>query len=443
MAEAPDLKDMPKGLWPRAKWAAENTPEARNRAIDLYRAIAISFVILGHWLLVAAVDRGNGLELTILLAEQPWTQYATWIAQVMPVFFFVGGFSNSLSWKSALRDPERKRTWAATRLSRLLVPTVPLVVVWAVLAVLATQNGMDVERVKEVTQAALVPIWFLAVYIVITIAVPVSWWVWDRLGLWSVVLLVLAAVLVDYLAFNYSQGWLRWSNYGFVWLAVHQLGYWWHNAGRKGVAAAGLTAFGVAWLWYLLTQSGYPISMVSVPGEEVSNTLPPTVAMLAIGCVQIGVILLVEATANRWLKRTKPWAAVIILNQMIMTVYLWHMTALILAVAGAFWLGSFGLKMEPGSGAWWVLRPLWILVFVAILIPFVLVFMRFEGASKVTSDRMPGPLPASLGAVMTCGGLTMMAIAGIGADNALGVNWIAFVLVVIGVGLGTRRIGSF
>ncbi len=440
MADAPSVKDMPSGLWPKAKWAAENTPEARNRAIDLYRAIAILFVILGHWLLVAAVDRGNGLELSILLAEQPWTQYATWIAQVMPVFFFVGGFSNSLSWKSALRDPEKKRTWAATRLTRLLVPTVPLVIVWAVLAVVATQYGMDVARVKEVTQAALVPIWFLAVYIMITIAVPVSWWVWERLGLWSVVLLVLGAVLVDYLAFNHEQGWLRWSNYGFVWLAVHQLGYWWHNAGRKGFAAVALTLFGVVWLWYLLTQSGYPISMVSVPGEEVSNTLPPTVAMLAIGFVQIGVILLVEGAANSWLKRTSPWAAVIVLNQMIMTVYLWHMTALIFSVGAAYWLGSLGIKMEPGSGFWWAMRPVWIAVFVVVLIPFVLIFMRFEGASKVGSDKLPGPLAASFGALLTCGGLVMMALSGIGADNALGVNWIALGMVVVGVGLGTRQV---
>ncbi|MDD9922895.1 MAG: acyltransferase, partial [Boseongicola sp.] len=138
-------EEMPSGLWARAKWAAERTPDSRNRAIDLYRAIAILFVIFGHWLLVAAVDRDNSLQLSILLAEQPWTQYATWVAQVMPVFFFVGGFSNSLSWKSALRDNEKARTWAATRLSRLLVPTVPLVIVWAVLAVIASQAGMETE----------------------------------------------------------------------------------------------------------------------------------------------------------------------------------------------------------------------------------------------------------------------------------------------------------
>ncbi len=91
--------EMPKGgMLAKARWAAVNTPATRNRAVDLYRAVAILFVVLGHWLLVAPVIRGGELELSILLAEQPWTQYATWLFQVMPVFFFVGGFSNSLSW---------------------------------------------------------------------------------------------------------------------------------------------------------------------------------------------------------------------------------------------------------------------------------------------------------------------------------------------------------
>ena len=81
--------EMPKGLVAAAKWAAENTPESRNRAVDLYRAIAILFVVLGHWLLVAPVIRDGELELSILLAEQTRTQYATWLFQVMPIFFFV------------------------------------------------------------------------------------------------------------------------------------------------------------------------------------------------------------------------------------------------------------------------------------------------------------------------------------------------------------------
>ena len=137
--------EMPKGMLARARWAAKNTPATRNRAVDLYRAIAITFVILGHWLLVAPVIRGGEIELTILLAEQTWTQYATWLFQVMPIFFFVGGYANGLSWASARKDPERARVWAAGRLARLLKPTVPLVMFWAAAAFIANRAGVSPE----------------------------------------------------------------------------------------------------------------------------------------------------------------------------------------------------------------------------------------------------------------------------------------------------------
>ena len=357
MSDTTSPDTMPKGMFAAARWAAERTPENRNRAVDFYRAVAIMFVVLGHWLLVAAVIRGGEVELAILLAEQPWTQYATWLFQVMPVFFFVGGFSNSLSWSSARKDPEKARIWASTRLARLLKPTVPLVLVWAVLAFIAGKMGVSPDLIGAASQAALVPIWFLAVYIVITVAVPVTMAIWDRIGFLSVILLALGAIAVDTIAFSFDQQWLRWSNYGFVWLAVHQLGYWWRGNDRPTIYALALIALGVAWLYVLIAQLGFPVGMVSVPGEEISNTRPPTTAMLAIGCVQIGTILLVSGPVSAWLRNTRPWAWVILLNQMIMSVYLWHITAMIGIIGFAVLLGGIGLEMAPGSGLWWALRP--------------------------------------------------------------------------------------
>lgn len=433
--------EMPKGMMARARWAAENTPAARNRAVDLYRAIAISFVILGHWLLVAPVIRGGEVDLTILLAEQRWTQYATWLFQVMPVFFFVGGFANGLSWNSARKDPVRARVWASGRLSRLLKPTLPLVLVWAAIAFVASQMGVSHEMIADASQAALVPIWFLAVYIMITMFVPLSYKLWDKIGFLSVVLLGVAAVAVDFIAFSFNQGWLRWTNYGFVWLCVHQLGYWWQSAEKPKTYAVGFIALGVTALYILLAKLGYPISMVSVPGEEVSNTLPPTIAMLAVGMMQVGVVLLVEGPAQRWLQNTRPWSWVIVMNQMIMSIYLWHMTAMIVLVALVVTLlGGVGLSVEPGIGAWWSARPIWLVVYAAALVPFVLIFMVFESASSAKGDAIPGPAQAMVGAVMTCAGLVMMALNGIGAASVLGVNWIAVLLVAIGVYLATRSL---
>ncbi len=434
------IPDMPKGMMARARWAAENTPDNRNRAVDLYRAIAISFVIIGHWMLIAPIIRDGELQLTILLAEQRWTQYFTWLFQVMPIFFFVGGFSNGLSWSSARKDPERARVWASTRLARLLKPTVPLVLIWAAAAMIARYMGVAPELIAGASQASLVPIWFLAVYIMITITVPVSHLLWRKLGFGSVVLLAALAFAVDVIAFGYDQGWLRWSNYGFVWLTVHQLGYWWHGTHRPKTFALGFIILGVVSLYVLINMFGYPISMVSVPGDEISNTLPPTLAMLMIGAVQIGVVLMLEGPASHWLKRVRPWSIVIVMNQMIMSIYLWHITALVAVVTILMALGGYGLNMEPGTGTWWALRPIWLTVYVIALIPFVIIFNRFESAGKAKGAALPGPVQAVLGALVTCGGLVMMALAGIGAENVIGVNWIAVLLVFAGVYLATRAL---
>jgi hypothetical protein len=39
-----------------------------------------------------------------MLEYQPWTQWLTWLFQVTPVFFIVGGYSNGISWNAAIRD---------------------------------------------------------------------------------------------------------------------------------------------------------------------------------------------------------------------------------------------------------------------------------------------------------------------------------------------------
>ena len=103
---------------------------------------------------------------------------------------------------------------------------------------------------------------------VMTMAVPITVALWDKLGIWSVVLLALGAIAVDAIAFGMGQGWLRWANYGFVWLAVHQLGYWWRGAERPKAWALGFVALGVVWLYVLIVQFGFPVAMVSVPGAH-------------------------------------------------------------------------------------------------------------------------------------------------------------------------------
>jgi hypothetical protein len=312
------------------------------------------------------------------------------------------------------------------------------VVVWAVAAAVAYQLEADAELVKAASQAALIPVWFLAVYILVTLVVPVSFAIWEKTGLWSVVALAALAILVDLVGVGLGQGWLRWANYAPIWLAVHQLGYWWWRGdpGLRGIVALG--AIGAVWLWLLLNPAGYPVSMVSVPGEAFSNTRPPTTAMLAIGALQISLLLMLAKPVDTWLRRETPWAVVILVASNIMSIYLWHLTVLIVLAGLSFGLGGVLLGVEPGTGLWWLLRPLWVTLLIAGLLPFLAVFGRFESRARAPGQQGAGPVQTGIGAVMSCAGLTVLALEGVSLDRLPGFNWMACLLILAGIGLATR-----
>jgi hypothetical protein len=421
----------------QARTLAEQTPDRRNRAADFFRVVSIIFVVFGHWFLIAPYVKQGELRFVQLLGVLSWTHLATWVFQVMPVFFIVGGFANAASWASALRDPEKRRAWQAVRLRRLLLPTVPLVAIWCIVAAIARYADFPPELILDGSRAALLPIWFLAVYIMVTVVVPLSTEVWRRYGLLSVIVLSALAACVDLIAFAGGQAWLRWSNYGFIWLAMHQLGYWWHrgDTGRHGPVI--LLFVGLVSLALLVGPLGYPLSMVTVPGAEVSNSRPPTIAMLAIGCMQGGVMLLLAKSVSSWLRNLRAWMAVIIVSRVIMTVYLWHITALVALVSLLFLAGGVGLRVEPGAAVWWLWRPAWILALLVALLPFVAVFGSLEARARRAGIRPPGPVRAIVGAAVACSGLTFLALHGAGADNSLGVNAAPALLALAGVGFST------
>jgi hypothetical protein len=125
----------------------------------------------------------------------------------------------------------------------------------------------------------------------------------------ALVALVLAVVAVDALRFGAGLPLVGEANYLLAWLAAHQAGVAW----RDGVLPQGRSVPGVALLLggaaavVLLTVPGpYPVSMVAVPGEPVSNTGPPTAALLALAAAQTGAVLLAAPALERLAARGRP-----------------------------------------------------------------------------------------------------------------------------------------
>lgn len=418
---------------------AERTPGRRNRTVDFWRAVSIVVVVLGHWLMAAPELKADGsLQAGHVLVTLPWSQWLTWLLQVMPVFFMVGGYANAASWEAASSKRQTYGDWLHARLRRLALPVLPVLATWALLAVVGLALGLDPALLKVGSQTALVPVWFLAVYVGVAALAPLVLAGWRRFGWWSFAVLAVCASLADVAFFIADQPALGWTNYLFVWAAVHQLGVAWHQGGLGGTARRLLLGgAGLAALLLFVAVLDYPVSMVGVPGEEVSNTLPPKFTLLCLGMFQTGFILAAEPVMRRWLERRRVWAATVLINTQIMTLYLWHLTAMVAAIGLLMAAGGVGLRVAAGSATWWLTRPVWIVAMALLTLPLLTTFSRFE---RPRAEVPPPPAwRGALGVAGICAGLGLLAYFGIG--NEAGLNWIALAVTAVGTIAG-RVVGT-
>ncbi|WP_330322648.1 acyltransferase [Streptomyces anulatus] len=397
------------------------TPATRDRYVDLLRVASLGAVVLGHWLMAAVTPDGVGNLLAVVPALQP----LTWLLQVMPVFFFVGGFSHALSYRSLLRKrPERPEgaggsedsvysAFLRARLQRLLRPTMVFVLVWGAAALLVQLlgggGGLTGVTLRMVTQ----PLWFIGIYLAMVAFTPPLLKLHERYGWGAFAGLAGAAVAVDVLRFAAVVPYVEFLNFAFVWLAVHQLGFLRADGRIRRpalLAGAGLVTAGA-----LVAFGPYPLSMVGMPGEKVSNMAPPTLALLCHGLWLVGAVELLRAPAARLLERPRVWRTVVAANGVAMTAFLWHLTAMF-GVYGAM----LALDVElpaPASAAWWAQVPLRIALAAALTAGLVAVFRTFErpaptapGAAGATGA---GPL-AALGATLCLLGVLGLSMVGFG-----------------------------
>ena len=357
------------GIWATAGELAAKTPSERNRYVDLLRAVSILVVVIGHWLIATAWYVDGELTPGHLLKSHPQHQWLTWMFQVMPVFFIVGGYSNAVSLESAKRKGHGYAEWLVARLHRLITPLLVLFIVWAGTALLMTLLDVRPVVIRFTSQSALIPTWFLAIYIVIALLAPWAYSLWRRFGFASFWAFVACAVIIDVLFFATDIRWPSWSNYFWVWLAVHQLGFAWRD-GRMGSVPKLLlySGLGFATLYVLIHYGPYPLAMVGSPDENLSNTLPPKATLIALGVFQFGLLLSLEGPMRKALDNLTLWTGTVLVNSMIMTVYLWHITVMIVLGSVLYLAGGFGFGLEPGTSAWWYTRPLWIGVLMMLLV---------------------------------------------------------------------------
>ncbi len=389
------------GATTRLEELAAKTPATRDRYVDFLRAFSIVAVVFGHWFIGINYRQDGIVGTHSAIGVTPGLWIVTWFLMVMPVFFFVGGFSNMVTLQAYRRRGDSTASFLRSRAWRLLKPSLVFIGVWTVIQLVLhfTDTGGRAGFLRGMRPPGATvpfgPLWFLAVYLGVILLSPVMVRLHERFR-WGVpVALLVGIVAVDVVAFGFGVTWVRLLNGAFVWLLPHQLGFFyadgtlkrWPKRAYVAVAAAGLASLVV------LTNIGvYPRSMLGTDVERVSNVNPPTVCIAAVSLWMLGVALLLRGPLTRWLRRPKPWMVTIYLNSIIMTLFLWHMTAYLLAMLVLMPLG-IGAQTDSTT-TWWLERPIWELVPAAFLVLLVAIFGRFERPTLRGAHERPPQLAA-------------------------------------------------
>ncbi len=368
---------------------AQAAPAYRDRYVDYLRAYSVLVVVFGHWL--GAVVRWEGDEVSGVSALDvvPGLWISTWLLQVMPLFFFVGGFSNYVTWHGLQRLGEGAGRFLSGRGSRLLRPTGVFLAFWAVLGPVGVRAlDLTAEMRQQALKVLIGPLWFLGVYLVLVALSPIMVRLHDRFRLRILIPLALAPAVVDGIRFLGGWGDAGNANLLLVWLTIHQLGFFYADGTFDRVPRRRLiwmVLAGFTFMAELVQLELYPASMVGCCGDKISNMAPPTLPLLALGLWQVGLAMLLRPAFTRWLQRRRPWQMVVAVNASIMTIFLWHLSALVIAVAVLYPLGF----PQPvlGSVFWWLTRPVWVAVLVTVLTGLVFLFGRFERSELDPAER--------------------------------------------------------
>jgi surface polysaccharide O-acyltransferase-like enzyme len=422
-----------------ARPAGQGRP-ARDQFVDLLRVAAIVVIVVQHWLMpVLAYDDGRLVTSNAFAGPGGWA--ITWVTQVMPLIFFAGGAAVAISLDGRRRRHGAGRhtstSWLAERFTRLARPVLPLALVWVPLPHMLQLAGVPAQPVQLASELVGRLLWFLAAYVVLVGLTPLLLRAADRFRGAEIAALAGGAIAVDIVRFTFLDGATApgYANVVLVWGAIYQAGIHygrgsaWSPRRAVAVSATGLLALIVA-----VAVGPYPASTIGMPGDAASNMNPPAAVLLALAAAQLGLLVSLRSRLTRWARRRPVTAALGWVSSRMMTIYLWHTSALV-AVVGVVVIGRGVETPEPFSTAWRDAVPLWLAALTATLAVLVRAAERFEHAVPVPGRR-PGRARLAGAGVLIAAALLILAAAGFSPATP---GWpvLAAVALAIGVGLAS------
>jgi len=323
--------------------------------------VGILLVVALHWLMVEATWDGESLVVGNALSHGgAWL--LTWL-QPLPLLFFAAG---AAARYDLARHPDQPGwRFAGMRLLRMVRPVAVFAGVWAVALVALPWLGVPSVAVDRVARIVPQPLWFLAVQVGLLALAPLLLRALRRWGAAPVLVVgTVLPVVVDLLRFSDELPVPGWPNLLLVWAVPFTGGlvYAGRRVRRPGTSPAArrservtlglLAAGGLAATALLLAVGPYPVSLIGMPGDAISNLAPPTAPVVGFAVAQVAGALLLRDALARWAGRSRVvrWA-----GARSMGLYLWHLTAMF-AVAGVVLLGVGEALPEPWTWDWWTTR---------------------------------------------------------------------------------------
>jgi fucose 4-O-acetylase-like acetyltransferase len=310
---------------PTPQELAAATPAGRDRALDVIRITSLIAVVAGHTIMAISTIRGGVLIWDNLLTTSVAFQALTWVFQIMPLFFFAGGAACLTSWQPGANWG----SWLMTRCTRLFRPVFYYLGFWA--AALYLLHPLVPQHVYDpIAGVSTQALWFLGAYVLVLAAMPGLYRITSAARLAAGVITVYAGIAVIDAA---RLHWHALSPLGYLNLAVWLIPAMFGVAYRRHLltarvaltTAAGIFAINLALAWW----GPYQVSMVGTGDHHLSNTIPPSL-LLAGHAIVLSLVAIAAAPAiGRWARRPRVWWWTALGNSGAMTLYLWHIPALL------------------------------------------------------------------------------------------------------------------
>lgn len=367
------------------------TAAERDPYVDWLRAVSLLVVVIWHWAFtILQWGEPNSPTATSPLGFTSGLWIATWLLQVLPVFFYVGGHVHALSWERARAAGQPIGRYVWRRIRQLAVPGAALALTWAALG-LALSGLFDIQWMGRAVLLVISPLWFLAIYLVLIALLPVALWLHRKLDVLALVLLAGVAMGVDVLRLRYGISWIGWLNMVVVWGLAYQTGFFYRRIVAAPVTTDLALLFGGLFGLIGLVASGlYPGSMVGVPGAKLSNMAPPTLVIVALLCFQVGLAEVIRPLVLRLLERPR-WAAFNrTITRFALPLFLFHTTGMALARGiDYFALGGHLVDVRRPDLVWWLERPFAILGPLLATLPVIALFGRRWTRTKPAPAEVP------------------------------------------------------